>query len=192
MYIVSVLFSKQFCVWCLDHKSYNKCGCHGFSLCSPENYPNLLQLYLYYLLNYTLHCSGGSRGGAWGPGHPLFLDQTEAQRAEKNFIGELRTPPPPNISRSGAGTVLPTLIMSSAIYYLYLQVIFHEKDFLFRVSVIVLFVKHVSNLFQVTEALSLVIKLAEYLAKLPKVSVDLTIRQFITNYTELNNFLVFY
>ena len=82
--------------------------------------------------------------------------------------------------------------MSSAIYYLYLQVIFHEKDFLFRVSVIVLFVKHVSNLFQVTEALSLVIKLAEYLAKLPKVSVDLTIRQFITNYTELNNFLVFY
>ena len=52
---------------------------------------------------------------------------------------------------------------------------FHEKDFLFRVSVIVLFVKNVSNLFQVTEALSLVIKLAEYLAKLPKVSVDLTI-----------------
>ena len=87
----------------------------------------------------------------------------------------------PIISRSGAGTVLPTLIMSSAIYYLYLQVMFHEKDFLFRVSVIVLFVKNVSNLFQVTEALSLVIKLAEYLAKLPKVSVDLTIRQTFHN-----------
>lgn len=58
---------------------------------------------------------------------------------------------------------------------------FHEKDFLFRVSVIVLFVKNVSNLFQVTEALSLVIKLAEYLAKLPKVSVDLTIRQTFHN-----------
>ena len=115
--------------------------------------------------------------------HPLFLDQTEAQRAEKIFFGELRTPypPPPIISRSGAGTVLPTLIMSSVIYYLYLQVMFHEKDFLFRVSVILLFVKNVSNLFQVTEALSLVIKLAEYLAKLPKVSVNLTIRQTVHN-----------
>ena len=71
--------------------------------------------------------------------------------------------------------------MSSAIYYLYLQVMFHEKDFLFRVSVILLFVKNVSNLFQVTEALSLVIKLAEYLAKLSKVSVDLTIRQTVRN-----------
>ena len=44
-----------------------------------------------------------------------------------------------------------------------------------------MFVKTVSNLFQVTEALSLVIKLAEYLAKLPKVSVDLTIRQTVHN-----------
>ena len=50
---------------------------------------------------------------------------------------------------------------------------FHEKDLLFRISVIV------SNLFQVVEALSLVLKLAEYLAKLPKVSVDLTIRQTV-------------
>ena len=116
--------------------------------------------------------------GPGGPGHPLFLDQTEAQRAEKIFWG---APLLPIISRSGASTVLPTLIMSSAIYYLYLQVMFHEKDFLFRVSVIVLFVKNVSNLFQVTEALSLVIKLAEYLAKLPKVSVDLTIRQTVHN-----------
>ena len=33
--------------------------------------------------------------GLRGPGHPLFLDQTEAQRAEKNFFGELRTPHPP-------------------------------------------------------------------------------------------------
>ena len=52
---------------------------------------------------------------------------------------------------------------------------FHEKDLLFRISVIV------SNLFQVVEALSLVLKLAEYLAKLPKVSVDLTIRQTVHN-----------
>ena len=118
---------------------------------------------------------------ARGPVHPLFLDQTEAQRAEKKFFGGAAHPLPPITSRSGAGTVLPTLIMSSAIYYLYLQVMFHEKDFLFRVSVILLFVKNVSNLFQVTEALSLVIKLAEYLAKLPKVSVDLTIRQTVHN-----------
>ena len=52
---------------------------------------------------------------------------------------------------------------------------FHEKDLLCRISVIV------SNLFQVVEALSLVLKLAEYLAKLPKVSVDLTIRQTVHN-----------
>ena len=52
---------------------------------------------------------------------------------------------------------------------------FHEKDLLFRISVIV------SNLFQVVEALSLVLKLAEYLAKLPKVIVDLTIRQTVHN-----------
>jgi len=58
---------------------------------------------------------------------------------------------------------------------------FHEKDLLFRDFIIVMFVKNVSNLFQVTEALSLVIKLAEYLAKLPKVSVDLTIRQTVHN-----------
>ena len=181
MYIVCVLFSKQFCVWCLDHKSYDKCGCYGVSLCSPESYPNLLQLYLYYLINYTLHCSGGSRGGAGGPGSPLIFRPNWGPKGRKKFFWRATHPPPPNISRSGAGTVLPTLIMSSAIYYLYLQVMFHEKDFLFRVAVFVLFVKNVSNLFQVTEALSLVIKLAEYLAKLPKVGVDLTIRQTVHN-----------
>ena len=39
-------------------------------------------------------CSGGSRGGAWGarPLPPLFLDETEARRVEKNF---LETGPPP-------------------------------------------------------------------------------------------------
>ena len=47
--------------------------------------------------------SGGSRGGAGGPGLPLFLDQIEARRAEKIFFETglppyLRvwmTPPPP-------------------------------------------------------------------------------------------------
>ena len=36
--------------------------------------------------------SGGSRGRAW-PGPPLFLDQTEAWRTDKNFF--LRLGPPP-------------------------------------------------------------------------------------------------
>ena len=124
MYIVSVLFSKQFCVWCLDHKSYNKCGCYGFSLCSPESYPNLLQLYLYYLLNCTLHCSGGSRGGAWGPGSPLIFRPNWGPKGGKKFFWRpaphfskglddpTHTPPPPIISRFGASTALPMLIMS--------------------------------------------------------------------------------
>ena len=36
-------------------------------------------------------CSGRSRRGAWGPvpaPFPLFLDQTEAQKAEKEFVGD--------------------------------------------------------------------------------------------------------
>ena len=43
--------------------------------------------------------SGGSRGGARGPRvPPLFLDQTEARGAEKDF-GD--SPPPPRVSGSG-------------------------------------------------------------------------------------------
>ena len=41
--------------------------------------------------------SGGSRGGARGPGPPSFLDQNEAQRAEKIFFEA----GPPLISWSG-------------------------------------------------------------------------------------------
>ena len=50
-----------------------------------------------------------------GAGLPLFLDQTETRRAEKNFFGERPPPlskglddlePPPLISRSGSGTVI--------------------------------------------------------------------------------------
>ena len=66
----------------------------------------------------SFHYSGGFRGGARGaqtaPPRPLFLDQTEAQRAEKNFFGD--RPPPPAylrvwitpllISRSGSATAL--------------------------------------------------------------------------------------
>ena len=47
----------------------------------------------------SFHYSGGFRGGARGaqtaPPRPLFLDQTEAQRAEKNFFGA----PPPRLSK---------------------------------------------------------------------------------------------
>ena len=42
-----------------------------------------------------IQSSGRSRGGAQGArSPPLFLDQTEAQRAEKNFW-ETTPPPPP-------------------------------------------------------------------------------------------------
>ena len=46
------------------------------------------------------------------PSHHLFLDQTEAQRAEKIFFlgGGLR--PPPLISRSGSGTELEILVIA--------------------------------------------------------------------------------
>ena len=41
------------------------------------------------------------------PPSPLFLDQTEARRAEESFLGDRRpSPPPPFISRSGSGTVI--------------------------------------------------------------------------------------
>ena len=36
----------------------------------------------------SLYGSGGSRGGARGGRPPLFLDQTVAQRAEKNLFGD--------------------------------------------------------------------------------------------------------
>ena len=45
----------------------------------------------------TVIVSGGSRGGARGARPPLFLDQTEARRTEKNVF----YPPPPLISWSG-------------------------------------------------------------------------------------------
>ena len=54
--------------------------------------------------------------GPWDPPPPLFLDQSEARRAEKNFlqiapppflrVWMTTTPPPPLISRSGSGTVV--------------------------------------------------------------------------------------
>ena len=48
----------------------------------------------------TVIVSGGSRGGARGARPPLFLDQTEARRTEKNVFDPpplshgLDTPPP--------------------------------------------------------------------------------------------------
>ena len=48
----------------------------------------------------TVQDSGGSRGGAWGAqASPLFLNQTEAGRAEKLF---LRPDPPPLIPGQGS------------------------------------------------------------------------------------------
>ena len=86
MYIACVFFSKQFCFWCLDHKWYDKCGYNGVSLCSPESYPTLFQHYLYYLVNYTLHCSGGSRGGALGLGLPPYFKTKLRPKGRKNIF----------------------------------------------------------------------------------------------------------
>ena len=47
--------------------------------------------------------------GTGGPAPSLFLDQTEAQKAEKNFF-ETIPPPPHLISRVGSGTVLSLCI----------------------------------------------------------------------------------
>ena len=46
-----------------------------------------------YVLGYNTsqsddHYSGGSREGAQGVRAPLFLDQTEAQKTKKNFMGD--------------------------------------------------------------------------------------------------------
>ena len=53
-----------------------------------------------------MRCSGGTRGGAWGPALPpliIFLEQTEARMAEKKFFWRqsplsqgLDEPPPPH------------------------------------------------------------------------------------------------
>ena len=74
----------------------------------------IFQIDRIYLLNGG---SGGSRGGARGPPAPLFLDQTEARRAEKKtffgdcapLISETGWPPHPFplIWRSGSATVRP-------------------------------------------------------------------------------------
>ena len=37
-------------------------------------------------------CSGGSKGGGGARALPLFLDQNEVRRAQKNFLGD-RAPP---------------------------------------------------------------------------------------------------
>ena len=62
-------------------------------------------------VTYPLLSSGGSRGrdrkGGGGLEAPLFLDQTEARRAEKKLGDDRRHSPPPSlplIFRSGSGT----------------------------------------------------------------------------------------
>ena len=62
--------------------------------------------------NLVFLTSGGSRGGARGAPPLLFLDQTEAQRAEKYFFGDHPSPPsqdlddwpPPFSEGSGSAT----------------------------------------------------------------------------------------
>ena len=50
------------------------------------SYPPLSDHVTHGLISKFVVCPGGSRGGARArPAPPIFLDQTEAQRAEKNF-----------------------------------------------------------------------------------------------------------
>ena len=67
-----------------------------FKYCCGAEFPSILRTFARLYLLSPRYTSGGSRGGAWGA-HPLFLDQTEARRAEKIF---LRDRPP-----AGSGTV---------------------------------------------------------------------------------------
>ena len=52
----------------------------------PQSGADYRLLSQYNELNLRLKISGGSRGGVGGPGPPLFLDQTKAQRAEKIYF----------------------------------------------------------------------------------------------------------
>lgn len=62
---------------------------------------------------WSLFNSGGSRGGAGGAPHPAsFLDQTEARRAEKIFLGNRLSKglsPPPLLPIYGRAYPLPPL-----------------------------------------------------------------------------------
>ena len=51
--------------------------------------------YLSGCLQEVVVCKKGNGGSRGGPGLPLFLDQTEARRAEKISFGD-RSPPPPD------------------------------------------------------------------------------------------------
>ena len=88
----------------------------------------------YWPLEMRLFCGGGCRGGARA-GSPLWLDQTEARRAQKKFLkdrpplisgsGWPETPPPPPLPfiwSSGFATVLyklflPWILLFQAINY---------------------------------------------------------------------------
>ena len=73
---------------------------------------------------------GEGPGGEAGP-PPLFLDHTEARRAEKSFFGDRSPPylrvwmtglPPPLISRSGSGTEFGPYTTTSSFGYFFRKV----------------------------------------------------------------------
>ena len=70
---------------------------------------------------------GGSRR-ARGGAPSSFFDQTEARRAEKNFLGQpTPPPPPPSISRSGSGTGGPFLEIKVPVTFRARNQIFKSK-----------------------------------------------------------------
>ena len=87
------------------------CQIYGLQYSSKESYKPLARCELCRRLCNSLHVLRDSSvvdTGEWprwpGPPPPFFLDKTEAQRAEKIFLGD-QPPPPPLISRSGSATV---------------------------------------------------------------------------------------
>ena len=92
------------------------------------------------MLSFCLHAnfpeiSGGARGEAEGTGSPLFLDQTEARRAEKSFLRPpppyLRvctTGPPPLIWRSGSATGNNNLVQ-----------LFENRDYIYSLKLFPVF-----------------------------------------------------
>ena len=108
--------------------SRGRCCCFGSILC-----------WNHWLV--PLH-QWGIQGRAWGdrPLPPLFLDQTEAQKAEKNFLGTARRRPPPNPFISGSGWPQPLIWRSG--WALYHWGWFH--------AVMALNLKKLARLFQVS------------------------------------------
>ena len=65
----------------------------------------------------SLYGSGRSRGGARGGWPPLLFDQSEAQRAEKNYFGDSSPPPYLRVWMTGPPPYLKVWIRQCTGYF---------------------------------------------------------------------------